>query len=358
MPRVVLVALALATVLSLLGTSQSYAARIAEGIPASWSRLLRIEALGWYAWVPLTPLVVTLGIRLGGGWVRGTLALAAAWLAAGLTVGLLHTMIEVPVARAFRWVPTSMPFGTMVLARYTETVTGSLMLVAVIGLGAYAVRQRQDRLARERREAALAAELAGARLQVLQMQLHPHFLFNALHTVSALIGEDVRAARTALARLGDLLRASLDRDGGQEVPLRDELGFVEKYVDIQRLRFRDRLVVDVEIAPDALDALVPALLLQPLVENAIRYTVEPRSECGEIAIRAARHGPDLLIEVRDGGPGPEGGALGRRSGLGLSTTRRRLEELYGERQRFELRSGDAGGTIARVVLPFHTEPFA
>jgi sensor histidine kinase YesM len=189
------------------------------------------------------------------------------------------------------------------------------------------------------------------------MQLNPHFLFNTLHAVSTLMGRDVPTARTVLADLSDLLRLSLDHTGENEVPLEDELALLQHYLRIERTRFRDRLCVEEEIAPETRGALVPSLLLQPLVENAIKHGVAPRSEGGHIAVSARREGGDLVIAVADDGPGLAAGDPTSK-GVGVRNTRERLAKLYGPDHAFTLENRPGGGLVAEVRLPFHTSPLA
>ncbi|MGH7552786.1 MAG: sensor histidine kinase [Longimicrobiales bacterium] len=225
------------------------------------------------------------------------------------------------------------------------------MIPGVIALASQLVRERAD-LAQ--RELAMAAELERAELRLLQLQLQPHFLFNALHAVSALMATDVAAAGAMLAALDELLRASLEQLDVQELPLRDELALLGKYVDFQRARYRDRLVVRTDVAKDTMDAHVPTLLLQPLVENAIQHTVERTSRQGTVQVSAARRGDELHVGVRDDGPGF--GATGHRpvGGVGLANTRRRLEQLHGARHRLELLDVNGTGALVRIVIPFRT----
>ena len=219
-----------------------------------------------------------------------------------------------------------------------------------------------DLRARQLREADLGARLARAELNVLRMQLQPHFLFNALHTISALMVTDVPAAHRVVASLGDLLRSSLDLTARQEMPLRDELAFVGRYLDIQQARFRHRLGVETNAEEAALDALVPSLLLQPLVENAIRHGIETHSGQGRIWIRAARTGDRVVITVRDSGsigrdsslaPAIVDGAPG--GGIGLANLRSRLLQLYGDAQSLRAEREPDGHFEVAIPLPFHTQ---
>jgi signal transduction histidine kinase len=197
----------------------------------------------------------------------------------------------------------------------------------------------------------LARQLAQAELQVLKSQLHPHFLFNALNTISALMHRDVKAADRMLARLSDLLRAALDHTSAQEVTLLDELNFLESYLEIERARLAERLNVEVDVPPNVLDALVPHMILQPLVENAIRHGVAPRAAPGHVVIRARGRREMLDIEVLDDGPGLAQGRSAN-GGLGLANTRARLEQLYAGEFTFEPRNRAEGGFRVSLSIPF------
>jgi two-component system LytT family sensor kinase len=197
-----------------------------------------------------------------------------------------------------------------------------------------------------------------AQLQALKMQLHPHFLFNALHSISALVHSDPDAADKMIARLGDFLRLTLDSAAAQEVPLRQELEFLNCYLDIERTRFRDRLTTQIEADPQVLDCVVPNLILQPIVENAIRHGVSQRAAHGHVEVHAVRAGNVLRLEVRDNGRGlPEGIEPGRANqgcgGVGLANTRARLQQLYGGAYRFDLSNAPDGGAVVTLELPLH-----
>jgi two-component system, LytTR family, sensor kinase len=217
-----------------------------------------------------------------------------------------------------------------------------------------AIRQAMNayRVAAERRLRAseLETELARAHLRALQMQLRPHFLFNALHTVAALVraGESRTAVRT-LAELGEFLRWVLDQDDAQLVPLRRELDLLDRYLRIEQIRFQDRLTTQVDVEPRALEALVPTLILQPLVENAVHHGLASASRPGRIDVSVHVDAPMLCIEVRDSGAGPSSSG---RQGIGLGNTRARLERLYGSDHLFELRPSEEGGAVAQLRIPF------
>jgi two-component system LytT family sensor kinase len=183
------------------------------------------------------------------------------------------------------------------------------------------------------------------------MQLHPHFLFNTLNAISTLVHKDPEVADRMIARLSDLLRLTLENIGVQEVRLAQELEFLERYLEIERMRFPDRLEVRMRIAPETLDARAPYLILQPLVENAIRHGIAPRSTRGRVEVRAERKNGMLILEVRDDGPGISPKANPKK-GLGISSTRARLEKLYGAAHRFDLSNASEGGLVVTLAWPF------
>jgi two-component system LytT family sensor kinase len=195
-------------------------------------------------------------------------------------------------------------------------------------------------------------------LRTLEAELHPHFLFNTLHAISSLVHTNPDSADRMISRLSDLLRLTFDRSGSAGVSLQEELEFLQKYLEIEQTRFQDRLSVHFEIDPDTLDAEVPRLILQPLVENAIKHGVSPKPGSGLVQIAAQRRGDRLWIEVSDNGVGLSAGARARlRSGVGLSNTRDRLQCLYGAAHRIEF-SDEAKGLAVRLEIPFHRVPTA
>jgi LytS/YehU family sensor histidine kinase len=199
----------------------------------------------------------------------------------------------------------------------------------------------------------LDAQLARARLQTLRMQLHPHFLFNTLHSIAALVRENHRqAAIKVIAGLGDLLRQTLDHAGAQEVTLKQELEFLEKYLDIEQLRFQDRLHIRIDVQPAACIARVPYLILQPLVENAIRHGISRSVNASILEIRCWLEEGKLNMQVRDDGPGLELQPSGGAENIGVRNTKERLEGMYHEDQRFSLKNAEGGGAVASITIPY------
>jgi len=228
------------------------------------------------------------------------------------------------------------------------------LLYWIVLLASYAADRQRRLRERELASAQLETQLAQADLQALKMQLHPHFLFNALHTIGALVRTaDRENAVRVVAQLGELLRRLLEGASQQQVSLEQEVSFIRSYLEIEQIRFRDRLKVTFDVPADLLPAVVPHLVLQPLVENAIRHGIAPHSSAGLVSISARRVDHHLELLVRDDGPGLDG-ADGRseHTGIGLSNTRARLQRLYGTDYRLDMANAPGGGLEARLVIPF------
>ena len=206
----------------------------------------------------------------------------------------------------------------------------------------------------EERERSLRAQAEAhqARLRALRYQLNPHFIFNTMNAISTLIVEEKnREAAQMIARLSDFLRTTLEGSGAAQVPLAEEIDFARHYLEIEQIRFGDRLDVDIDVDDDVLSVPVPALILQPLVENAIKHAVSPSEEGGRIRIEARRTGGALLLRVADDGPGLGPPGTASSDGIGLNNTRDRLRQLYGDRQRLELREAEGGGLSVSIYIP-------
>jgi two-component system, LytTR family, sensor kinase len=313
--------------------------------PPQWRLTLLMALTEWYAWAALTPLVAWLARRFplrAGSFVRSIAVHAAAgFLVAALKVALTR-LLRLPIAAAGGYF--------LISSLATHYVLYWAIVAAVQALAYY--RAGRDG---ELRASQLEARLADARLQLLKMQLHPHFLFNTLNMISELVHEDPATADRMIASLSLLLRESLDAGTVDQVPLARELGLLDRYVDIQRARFGDRLDVRVEVEEAGVgDALVPTLILQPLVENSIRHGLSARVTAGRIRVRAMRRADRLVLEVLDDGTGLAAHE-GIREGVGLGNTRARLLQLYGPSHTVELRNADGGGTLVRLTMPWQCD---
>jgi LytS/YehU family sensor histidine kinase len=239
---------------------------------------------------------------------------------------------------------------------YLDNLDWALMTyAALVGLF-YAVTYYRESQARALKEANLEASLVKARLKTLEAELHPHFLFNTLHAISTLVHSDPESADRMISRLSDLLRLTFDRSGAAQVALKEELEFLQKYLQIEQIRFQDRLSIHFDIEPETLDAEVPRLILQPLVENAIKHGLSPKSGHGSVEVSARRADHGLWIEVRDDGVGLSMAARARfNEGVGLSNTRARLDCLYGDSHRLEVAEGERGLAV-RLLIPMLASP--
>ena len=316
----------------------------------------------WYSWAVLVPGILWLARRYP--FERHTWGRAVAAHVPGVLVfTVAHALLATSCRFLTRWAfegatsegPMAGSFWSVLRNQYFFNFDFSMMTYwFLIGLS-HAVNYRRQSAERALTAAHLETRLAEANLQALQRQLHPHFLFNTLHTISALIHRDANAADAMLARLSDLLRLTLDRLGTQQLQLKEELDFIDKYLEIERTRFGDRLRVVFDIDPALLDAAVPSLVLQPLVENALRHGIAPKVGGGRIDITARRDDDHLLLIVRDDGYGAPNDELeALNEGVGVSNTRSRLALLYGDRYRFEFRAPSGGGLEVTVVIPLST----
>ena len=337
------------TVFGLLLANQFHMQAELRGRPMPWGAALRPGLLESYLWAFTTLAIFWLARRFP--LERGrVLRRIAVHLVAAVGIAMARAAFMVELGRHVDWV------GVRTFSRQFWGSSGQNLLFYALLLGiAHAVLYHARYRERERAAERLAAGLTEARLQALKMQLQPHFLFNTLNAISALIPAEAKPARRMIARLGDLLRIALEHEETQEVTLREELAFLEPYLEIEQARLEDRLTVVMKIAPDTLDARVPHLLLQPLVENAIRHGIAPRIEPGRVEISAMAGADDrvLHLAVRDDGPGvdPDRHASTRK-GVGLANIQSRLEQLYDGEHRFELEHHAEGGVVVRITLPF------
>jgi two-component system, LytTR family, sensor kinase len=336
---------------------------LGRGRPVDWFGGVLGEILYWIPWILLTPVLLWAVRRFPIG--RDALGRA---IAAHLAVMLGIAVVQVPIADAlqlssFMVMDRLPPAGLAPLLRAMRVGFIPLVITACwkywVFVGVYSAfdsaRQLRDR---ELRGAQLERELATAQLQALRMQLHPHFLFNTLHSISMLNFVDVDAANRVLVQLSDLLRLTLDKSGLLEVPLAQEIDFLDRYLAIERMRFGDRLDVRLEVADDVTDASVPNLLLQPLVENAVRHGIAPYSRPGHLIVRARRSAAEsrvrLVLEVEDDGPGlPPDWDVRADAGIGLANVRDRLTQGFGGACSLEfVRPPTHAGLLVRVTLPY------
>ena len=345
-------------VFALLSVGQT---AVGEEASFHWVEALS-ELIEYGAWTLITPFVFWfVGAfpvieSLPDNWLRALRNVglhAATGLAAAITIDVSEDLSGLGMAPTGGRTPPSVLEQIQRFWFLDELVIYLVVLMAGFARIYYLQKkERQEEAERlEARAESLEAQLTEARLEALRMQLNPHFLFNTLHAVSTLVDRDPGGVRRMIARLSELLRHVLDEDAPQEVPLSQELDFLEDYLEIQSIRFQGDLDSTVDVPSALHDAQVPNLILQPVVENAIRHGASQVRGTGRIEIRAHRDADTLVLTVADNGPGvPEN----PKDGLGLRNVRARLQELYGERQALELTSDDGGGTRATLTLPYHT----
>jgi len=348
----------------------SVANRIADrgaGQPGSITAHALIAGGESLCWAVVTPLLFWLVARIDledraatRERVMGFLVLAAVTTVVVLLLGALGAMLRIhfaplPAVPLPRSDGLPVPGSPSVWVGFLNALLVALAVLASGVTRAYSLRLRS----RREQAIALTAQLADARLDALRRQLDPHFLFNTLNAITSLVEGDPRGVRRMIARLGDLLRHSFESGHEAEVTVRRELALLGLYVDILQVRYGDRLTVAISIEDGILEALVPSLVLQPLVENAIVHGVERRENGGTVIVEGQRSGASLLLRVVDDGVPDDFAELGHAvggGGVGLQNTKERLQQLYGSKHRFTLSRESTGRVIAELELPFHLAP--
>jgi two-component system LytT family sensor kinase len=342
------------TLIGLSFARQYYVSSTSFGNPVSGRHAFSHSLADWYVFALLSLPAIWLARRFvfeRSHWLQPALVHVAAsalfsiaWMALRAEVGQWQSSAAGEPA-AF-----SDAFRTLL----TKTFHFNVLIYWVIISVAHTFDYYRKYHERELSAVELEKRLAQAKLQALQMQLNPHFLFNTLHAISSLMHKNVETADRMIARLSDLLRYALESTEAQEVPLRQELEFLERYLEIEQTRFGPRLTVTKKIDPDVLNAKVPNLVLQPLVENAVRHGIEPHAKPGKIELSARRVKEQLELQVCDNGAGLASGQLSA-EGIGISNTRARLQQLYGDAHKLEFRNSAGGGLVVSVSIPFRVE---
>jgi sensor histidine kinase YesM len=348
------------TAFGLFMFSQGLVQRLFEKDPTPWWHYLVSWLVGVYVWMLLTPAVLWLGRRFPferERWVRRILT----HLALALAVALSQLTIESAILHWIGIFPAIMPtfaatfFFLLIIAFHQALLMYWMLLAVQYGFLWYRkyVEGKQAALRLELRSAQLESQLTRAHLSALNMQLQPHFLFNTLNAIMVLVRQEKnREAEEMLGGLSDLLRCVLDDVDAQEVSLGRELEYVGLYLAIEQVRFQDRMSVEMAVDPDVIDAAVPHMVLQPIVENAIRHGIGGSSAAGKIRIGARRVNGALEMKVQDDGPGLAAANPGQTRGIGLTNTRARLQQLYGEAASLTVENDEQCGVTATIVLPF------
>ena len=340
--------------LALFFASQFLIENVYSKRPFAWWRILCLTLVFFYLWLALIPIALWLNKRFPirrEKIFKSLLVHIPASLLLSLTHLAIYASIYPLIVQPLDTETNS--FGVQYPNLLINFFHFGLLFYWGVLFIKYAIDYYWKYQERALRESQLEVSLAQSQIQLLKMQLQPHFLFNTLNTISELVHEDAEAADRMIARLSNLLRVSLENAGAQEVSLKEELEFLGKYLAIEQIRYGERLAVYFDVNPDVLDATVPNMILQPLVENAVRYAISPRAAGGSIEINARRENDLLCIRVRD-----DGQSLGKSEqidfteGVGLSNTRARLRHLYGEAHNFTLSLASNGGLAVNLELPF------
>lgn len=343
----VLLVFVAATFVGLYFASQAHLSPAFSGM-VPWSAALGINLTYYYLWALSVPLIVVIVRRFPFDERRWAVPLVVHLLASGVVAAVIIVIAEIilkfvislrtdPILHTIRF--------SLGINFHSNVPTYWMIVLAYLSFQYYA-RFRD----RELRASQLETRLSEARLDALKMQLRPHFLFNTLNSISSLMYSDVEAADTMITRLGDFLRLTIESDHEQLIPLRQELEFVRRYLEIEQIRFEDRLRIAYDVEARLLDALVPSLVLQPLVENSIHHAIAPREEGGRIAVRATESGGQMTLTVDDDGPGLRSQSP-ERVRVGLGATRARLEQLYGDRHELRFSDSAEGGLEVAVSIP-------
>ena len=354
-----LIILSLWTLLGILYAAPVYFEVRSEGMDHSFWKILAWGTLTWLVWAPLTPLLMWLARRfslVGETWKRSLMVHIPAFLLSSAVHSAAATSITL-IVKPFDNMGDSPPaFWPRYLSRLKGSFVPDLMIYSVVVGSCYAIDYYRKYREREFLAAQLEAQLAQAQLDTLRMQLHPHFLFNTLNGIVGLVRDHKNeAAVNMLVGLSDLLRHTLEHSERQEIELKDELKFINLYLRIQQMRFSDRLQINMDIDPASTKALVPNLLLQPIVENALRHGISRNEAAGELTIKAKAENGELRMTVCDNGRGlPANWQLKSSNGIGLANTVARLQQLYGELHRLDIRNREQGGVEVTVVMPFRT----
>jgi two-component system LytT family sensor kinase len=341
---------ALWTLVACMFTVQMVLVARSEGREMPVGRALGYQLAGWMSWAIMTPVVIAIARRLGG--VRPLAVLAGVHVGPALVVAFSAAALEGVTKSVLGVDLRPRTLAESVLVNVQQYGTFNLFVYAMLAGMYYAIAFARESRERERRAARLETALVQARLDTLAAQIQPHFLFNTLHAISQLVLEDPARANQMITRLSTLLRHGFHGGNGEEPTLADEIELLDHYVAIQEIRFGDRLSVTFDLDPTVLRVRVPSLLLQPLVENAIRLGTATRSDQTRVVISAVRRDAWLRLEVRDNGPGLSRGAVPTGNGVGVANVRERLAQRYGRAQRFALEDAAGGGARAIIEIPW------
>jgi len=347
------------TLASVIFAGISYAAAIGENNKEfGFVSALRLNLVQFYLWAILAPFVFRFSRRFPIEFRPLNVRNLLLYFPALISFAGIHQVLHLAVLWSIspRWRQRYPALMDCYRAYFAFGFYIDLIIALLIVIAMHALLYYQNFRASELAQSSLKTQLAEAQLKALKMQVHPHFLFNTLHSISSLVLEDPPKANSMIARLGDFLRLTLENSEQQLVTLKEETEFLRCYLDIEQVRFGDRLTISFELEPQTLSAQVPHLILQPVVENAVQHAIAPRATRGHINIEAKRLNSLLRVVVSDNGPGITSNAISpTKKCVGLTNVRNRLQQVYGPEFRFELTNGKNGGLTVVMEIPFHRE---
>jgi two-component system, LytTR family, sensor kinase len=345
------------TLVSIIFAGISYAAAIGENNKEfGFISALRLNLVQFYLWAILAPFVFRFSRRFPIELRPLKVGSLLLYFPALISFAGIHQVLHLAVLWSIspQWRQRYPALIDCYRAYFAFGFYIDLIIALLIVIAVHALLYYQNFRASELAQSSLKTQLAQAQLRALKMQLHPHFLFNTLHSISSLVLEDPPKANSMIARLGDFLRLTIENSEQQLVTLKEETEFLRCYLEIEQVRFGDRLTVAFELEPRTLSAQVPHLILQPVVENAIQHAIAPRAARGHINIEAKRLNSLLRVAVTDNGPGiSSNGVSPAKKCVGLTNVRTRLQQIYGPDFRFELVNGDNGGLTVIMEIPFY-----
>jgi two-component system LytT family sensor kinase len=344
------------TLVGLVFAAVSYGVALSQNDPRfGIAAALKLNLVLFYLWGVFSPFIFRFSRRFRVEFHPLTVRNLAVQLVAIDLFAAVHQALLLGILWSITARTRSEPLSDYYAKHFGYGFYIDLIIASLIVLGSHALLYYDDFRAAELEQSSLKTQLAQAQLKALKMQLHPHFLFNTLHSISSLVLEDPQKANSMIARLGDFLRLTLDNSEQQLVTLKEETEFLRCYLDIEQVRFGDRLKVAFEIEPTTLSAYLPHLILQPVVENAIQHAVAPRTAQSQINIKAEQRNGLLRLEITDNGPGlTSKDHLVAVPGVGLNNVRARLNQIYGRDFHFALSNVAGGGLTVAMEIPFQT----
>ena len=344
------------TAIGLVFAFQRYVAAGFAGDPLSWRTAWIGSAIVWWSWALVTPLIAWLAHKLPISVERPWAV--AVHIPAGVAVAIVHAVAIAAITPQFFYRPAFAPIRDMFRGRISSALAFDVLVYFLILTVVYLIGYVRDSRRREIESSQLEAALARSQLVALQGQLQPHFLFNTLNSIVALISVDPDRATLMIRKLSDLLRYCLAVSERSEVPLSEEIEFARAYLEIQKIRFEDRLEYQFDIDRASSDGLVPSFVLQPLVENAVKFSLNDDAKVGHVRVSSSQNDGQLKVMVSDDGPGITQNNMPESTGIGIRTTRARLEQLYGSDLQFKFATRDGGGTVVSIGIPYHTDESA